>query len=187
MLYLREVSSLYFHSRHTGRWRQSPALSSSTCEPASLSSPLFLETCPFQLSMWNQIACQYPGMKRQRENIWGRQRSTRSPFSVATNPVSLPLWLSKCNRERENVHIPRDARRRTCWRRCHVSETILGLWLINKKLLLLHCRKWIVSLESPPEYRSTHEAIHDLFFQYILGIIEPMEGKGATFHRKSAF
>lgn len=42
MLYLHEVSSLYFHSRHTGRWRQGPALSLSACEPASSSVLTFI-------------------------------------------------------------------------------------------------------------------------------------------------
>lgn len=180
MLYLHEVSSLHFHSRDTGRWCQGPALSLSACEPASLSSPLFLKTCPFQLSMWNQIACQYPRgetaarflsgpeMKRQRETIWGRQRSTRSPFSVAANPVS--LWLSKCNRR-----VSRRGKRAHSQRRKKknlpetMSETILGLWLINKKLLVLQCRKWMVSPGPPPVQMQINSLSHpflSIYFGY---------------------
>lgn len=158
------------------------ALSISSCERVSLSSPLYLKTCSFQLSMWNQTGCQYPRVKPQhasfqgrgwkggvnhlgttafqvlfwtctrvciehlRDVIWQNRGSfSRCLLKLGPNPVSPPLRLPLCKTRasgREACTFPER------------QESPKQSWdsgsSIRSCLLLLNCKKWIVSPESAP-------------------------------------
>lgn len=100
-----------------------------------------LGTTAFQVLFWTRTrVC----IEHMRDIIWQNGGSfSMCLLKLGSNPVSPPLRLPLCKSRvsgRENVHIPRESQKQS--------------WdsgsSIRSCLLLLNCKKWIVSLESAP-------------------------------------
>lgn len=102
-----------------------------------------LGTTAFHLLFWTRTrVC----IEHMRDIIWQNRGSfSMGLLKLGPNPVSPPLWLpvQKPSVRKGNVHIPRETR-----------ESQKQSWdsgsSIRSCLLLLNCKKWMVSLESAP-------------------------------------